>query len=429
MKIRKILLLGATFNTDNMGVSALAAGALTILKKQYPAADIFFLDYGREAITSKLEIEGKTVFVPLINMRFSWKVFLPNNIVYLCLLAILIRCIGQTLGKGIIERNGWLKAIYEADFAVAVSGGDSFSDIYGIGRFFYVTLPQILLTIMDKRLIFLPQTIGPLNSRLPRLIAKFLMRHAEIIYSRDNEGISEALTLLNLKENETQKIRFCHDMGFVMEPHQPKCIELIGATEAELKNRTRLLIGLNVSGLLLLGGYNKNNMFNLKVDYQELIDSIIRFLIEEKQADIFLIPHVFGSHEESDSHAVNSVYERLKDKYPNRLFCVSGQYDQNEIKYVIGLCDFFIGSRMHACIAALSQAIPAIGISYSQKFIGVFESVGVGTLIADPKQLTIEEILTTVDKSLAAREEIKNHLQKTMPEIKENILGLLNGIE
>jgi colanic acid/amylovoran biosynthesis protein len=429
MKVNKILLLGATFNTDNMGVGALAAGALTILKKQYPTAEIFFLDYGREAITSKIDIEGKTVSVPLINLRFSWKVFLPNNIAYLCLLAILSKCIGQTLGKGLIERNYWLKAISEADISFAVSGGDSFSDIYGMGRFFYVTLPQILLTLMGKRLIFLPQTIGPLKSGLAKWIARYLMSHAEIIFSRDIEGVNDAKNLLNINNNDTQKIRFCHDMGFVMEPHKPKRIELVGITEKGLAQKKKPLIGLNVSGLLLVGGYNKKNMFNLKVDYQELIDSIIRFLIEEKQANVILVPHVFGSHEESDSHAVSSVYERLKDKYPDGLFCVAGLYDPNEIKYVISFCDFFIGSRMHACIGALSQSIPAIGISYSQKFIGVFESVGVGYLIADPKQLTIEETLSTIDNALTTRDEIKIHLQKTMPGIKENILGLLNGIE
>jgi colanic acid/amylovoran biosynthesis protein len=429
MKVKKILLLGATFNTGNMGVGALAAGALTVLKKQYPTADIFFLDYGKEAIISKLDIEGKTVSVPLVNLRFSWKVWLPNNIAYLCFLAIVIKCIGHNLGKGLIESNAWLKAIVEADFAVAVSGGDSFSDIYGMARYFYVTLPQILLTLMGKRLIFLPQTIGPLKSGLAIWIAKYLMNYAEIIYSRDSEGVNDTKNLLNLKDNDNQKVRFCHDMGFVMEPHKPKRIELVGIAEKDLAIKKKPLVGLNVSGLLLLGGYSKNNMFNLKVDYQELMDSIIQLLIEKRHVNVILVPHVFGNDEESDSSAVNSIYERLKDKYPDGLFCVTGQYNPNEIKYVIGLCDFFMGSRMHACIGALSQSIPAIGISYSQKFIGVFESIGVGHLIADPRQLTIEETLKIIDNALTAREEIKTHLQKTMPGIKENILGLLNGIE
>jgi len=428
MKKKKILLLGATFNTDNMGVGALADGALTILTKKYADADISFLDYGKESIATQIDVAGKNLSVPLVNLRFSWKIFLPNNVAYLFVLAILIKLVGQNLGKTLIEKNRWLKAINEADMAVAVSGGDSFSDIYGLSRFFYVAFPPLLLTVMGKKLIFLPQTIGPLKGRLSSEIAKFLMRRADIIYSRDIEGVRETRLQLNLEDNDA-KVRFCHDMGFVVEPRRPNHIDLMGIQESNLALTTRPLIGLNVSGLLLLGGYNKKNMFNLKVDYQELIDCIIKTLIEVNQANILLVPHVFGDQEESDSFAVFAVYERLKDRYPDRLFCVRGLYDQNEIKYIIGRCDFFIGSRMHACIGALSQSIPAIGISYSQKFLGVFESIGVGDLIADPRQLTIEETLSIIGKALTERGEIQKHLLGAIPEAKEKILNLFNEIE
>lgn len=428
MKAKNVLLLGATFNTDNMGVGALAAGALTILANSYPNAEIFFLDYGKEAIATEIVVAGKNISVPLINLRFSWKIFLPNNVAYLIFMAILVKLVGQDFGKTLIKKNHWLNAVNQADFALAVSGGDSFSDIYGLNRFFYVSLPQILLIIMGKRLILLPQTIGPLKGGLSRAIAKFIMRRAEVIYSRDIEGVSEARLLLNLNEKDP-KVRFCNDMGFVVEPHSPRYFDLIGIDESGLALLPKPLIGLNVSGLLLLGGYSKNNMFNLKVDYQSLVDNIIGFLIEEKQATILLVPHVFGEQEESDSFAVNAIYGRLKAKYPGKLFCVRGWYDQNEIKYIIGRCDFLIGSRMHACIAALSQSIPAIGISYSQKFIGVFDSIGVGNLIADPRQLSIEETLSIIGKALTKREEIRGHLQITIPAIKEEILTLLNGIE
>jgi len=428
MKVKKILLLGATFNTNNMGVGALAAGALKVLITKYPDADTFFLDYGREPKTSNIDIAENNISVPLINLRFSWKMFLPNNIVYLLFMALLIKGIGRNLSKKIIENNYWLKTISEADIAVAVSGGDSFSDIYGLNRFFYVTLPQLLIIIMGNKLILLPQTIGPFKGRLAKVIAKFIMRHADVIYSRDIEGTYEARSILRLND-DTSKIRFCHDMGFVVEPHRPEFIDLIDVSENVLSSANRPLIGLNVSGLLLLGGYNKNNMFNLKVDYQSLIKSIIQNLIEVHHANVLLVPHVFGSQEESDSFAVSEIYESLKDKYSGRLFCVRGTYDQNKIKHIIGCCDFFIGSRMHACIGALSQSIPAIGVSYSEKFIGVFESIGVGYLIADPRQLTIEETLTVIDEAFARRKEIKNHLQVTIPVIKEKILSLFDEIE
>ena len=106
MKKNKILLLGATFYTGNMGVGASAAGALTILTKKYPDADIFFLDYGKESIASKIVIADKNLSVPLVNLRFSWKIFLPNNVAYLFVMAILIKFVGQNLGKRLLEIAG-----------------------------------------------------------------------------------------------------------------------------------------------------------------------------------------------------------------------------------------------------------------------------------------------------------------------------------
>lgn len=425
MQPKKILLLGATFNTDNLGVGALTAGALSVLTARYPDAQIFFLDYGRDTSVASIEIDGRKISVPLINMRFSWKLFLPNNIVYLLLLSFIGKALGRDRSGFLIKGNPWLKKIDDADMAVAVSGGDSFSDIYGLGRFFYVFLPQLLVTILGKRLFFLPQTVGPFKGRLSRALARFLMGRAEVIYCRETGGLKEISSLLKVKDNDP-KVRFCYDMGFIIEAHKPRHAELPMAAPG--LDGTKPLVGLNVSGLLLIGGYNKKNMFALKVDYEALIYKIVDYLIEAQQANVVLIPHVFGSHEESDTKAACSIYEKLKDTYPGRLFCIRGDYDQNEIKHVIGHCDFFIGSRMHACIAALSQAIPAVGIAYSPKFIGVLETVGTGHLVADPRRLTTEEILAVIDEAFAERQEIKAHLHKTMPVVKEQVFGLLSEV-
>lgn len=423
MKADKILLLGASFATDNMGVGALTAGALTIVKKIHTGANISFLDYGVDSKVYDIEIEGQVVSVPLINLRFSKKIFLPNNIIRLLFLSVLLRLIGQNACKTLIERNIWLRVVCESDVAFAVSGGDSFSDIYGLGRFFYVSLPQLLLTILGKKLYLLPQSIGPFKGRLSKLVARFIMKRAEIIYCRDFGGIHEARTLLKVKDEEP-KVRFSYDMGFVLESHKPQYVHLMGFEND--RQCTKPLIGLNISGLLYMGGYNRRNMFQLKVNYKQLIDKIISFLIDVKKANILLIPHVFGYQDESDVTAIRAVYLRLKERYPNELYSVYGSYDQSEIKYIIGLCDLFIGSRMHACIAAISQSIPTVGIAYSQKFAGVFETINMGALVADPRLLTIDETIDKISTAFADRYAIGTHLKSILPGVRENVLNLLN---
>lgn len=420
-----MLLLGATFGTDNMGVGALASGALSVLSARYPDAQIRFLDYGHQPTVSAVQVNGKGLQVPLVNLRFSWKVFLRNNIVYLLVLSGLSRLLGERFTVRATQRNPWFKAIREADLAAAVSGGDSFSDIYGLGRFFYVYLPQLLVVSLGTKLVLLPQTIGPFRTSLAGRLAEHLMRRAQRVYSRDRDGVREVRVMLG---GEGARARFCYDLGFILEPRQAQQNDDLDDI-ATLRRSGRMLVGLNVSGLLLIGGYDRSNAFALKIDYRSFIEKTIEFLVRGKDADVVLIPHVFGEQAESDSIASASIYEALKDRYPGRLACVRARYDQNEIKYIVGQCDFFIGARMHACIAALSQAIPAIGIAYSQKFLGVFETVGSGPLVADPRHLTTEQILLVIGDAMARREEISAGLRHTMANVKRELFAALDGIE
>ena len=109
---------------------------------------------------------------------------------------------------------------------------------------------------------------------------------------------------------------------------------------------------------------------------------------------------------------------------------VHGSYDHRQIKYIIGLCDFFLGSRMHSCIAALSQMIPTTGLAYSKKFFGVFDSIGIGDLVIDLRTETEGSILASVEAAFSEREAIALLLSQRIPKVQEAILKAFSpGLE
>ena len=427
MRGKSILLMGATFNTDNMGVNALTAGSIEAGLHAWPNARILLLDYGKERCRFRYDSANGPVTVDLLNMRFSKRFYLRNNIAILILLAIVLRLFPRRLRQFMFLRNRYLKEISSADVAVAISGGDSFSDIYGLRRFFYSSLPQILVQIIGNKLIFLPQTVGPFNHWLARTVAGYILRRATLVYSRDYAGLEEMQSFLN-GHFDPDRFRFCYDVGFVVNPVRPEKVDIEGFAGKDDVSST---VGLNVSGLLWMGGYKRNNQFGLKTDYRLSIKELIDHLISGKGATVILIPHVFGGENssESDQSACERLYLDLKFKYGDRLYLARGRYDQSEIKYIIGLCDFFIGSRMHACIAALSQSIPTVPVAYSKKFIGVMETIGVESYIADPRTMDEREILHTVDRAWAERDSIRQHLKGKMPEVKARVLNLFKEID
>ena len=166
-------------------------------------------------------------------------------------------------------------------------------------------------------------------------------------------------------------------MAFTLPALPPSKIEIYPPTDICAGEK---LVGININGLMFHGGYTGNNMFGLQFEYKTFVLNLVQKLMEETTSRIFLIPHTYGKTESiySDHEAARQVYEALKDKYVNRLYMVTGDYKEFEVKGIIGLCDFFIGSRMHACIAAISQGVPTAAVAYSKKFHGVFEGVGLG---------------------------------------------------
>lgn len=429
VKTKRICLMGVSFETGNMGVSALTHATIKCVLAQWPDAEIAILDYAYQPKEYNLRIGDKKTTVRLVNMRFSKKLYLKNNVAVLFLLSCILKLIPiPFVRRRIIENNACLRTLVNADIVADISGGDSFTDMYGLRRVFYICLPKILVIMLKKDLILLPQTIGPFKGILAKSIAKYILNHTRLIYSRDHIGLRKyACSLKRTMVN--QKYRFYYDVGFVLEPAKPDKNEI--ASLLKIRSKKCSVVGLNISGLLYNGGYTCNNMFRLKVDYRQMVLKVITLLMQNENTIVLLVPHAFHppEHIESDQGVCAQVYGSLRPRYGNRIELVRGTYDQSEIKYIIGMCDFFIGSRMHACIAALSQDIPTVAIAYSMKFKGVMDSIGVGNRVADPREMEEQEILNVINKAYAERDTIRNHLERTMPDVKKRVLNLFAEIQ
>lgn len=424
---RKIGLLGASFDTGNMGVGALAEATVKIILNHWPDAEIILLGSGDKPSVQRLYISEREINIKTIPIRFSMNIFLPHHFLGYVLYGLLARVLPQSRAKdALLNRNPHFRTLYETELVADITAGDSFSDIYGMRRFILGFLRKWLVLLFNKELIMLPQTYGPLDRPLAKAMARHILNRTSKIYSRDKASVEYVKVLLG--KNQNGKVRFAPDIAFVLDARKPSHINIEPSTD--IRARDSIVVGLNISGLLFNGGYNRNNMFGLSCDYRELIISIMEMLLQDQKVSIMLIPHVFppaGNVVESDPDACLKIYEKLRGIYPGKIFIVKGEYDQGEIKYIIGLCDFFLGSRMHACIAAMSQNIPTVGIAYSKKFQGVFESVNLGNCVVDVRSCDEQKVLEKIDSVLKHRNKIRNQLEQVMPQVKENVLGIFSN--
>lgn len=416
-----IALLGPSFETDNRGVSALAECSIKTLLHRWPNADIVLLGGGRDEVEYTIRLEQRTISLKTIPIRFCANIFLSNHFLCYLFCGILFKMIPlHAFRRRCLAKNRSLQALWRIDLVADITGGDSFSDIYGVWWFLKGIFRKWLVLFYNKKLIMMPQTYGPFRKRISKWVARYILGKAIFVFVRDRESLTY-LKKERILTPDNECIRLVPDVAFALDPMSPDFIEV--EPREGLKKDGSSLIGLNVSGLLYFGGLSGRKRFGLQGDYRDLIHSILAYLMAQEQVRLLLIPHVFApvGDPESDPEACEQLYETWSKQYEGRLIVLRGTYTHNEIKYIIGQCDFFLGSRMHACIGAMSQGIPTVGLAYSRKFQGVFESVDMGHCVADARLLDNHQMLEKIASLYKMRETLAEQLKQNMPGIRSGI--------
>ncbi len=398
---------GASLDVGNRGVLALGVSLARLLSRTSPEIELFFHYGSASGGTKRLPGGQDGVTVMVHNCRMSPRSRPAEHIFVILALALLHR-----FGiRGPAKRNAWLRTLLDAEFVGEIRGGDSFSDIYGFRRFVVGSLPLLSAMLLRRPYVMLPQTYGPFRRSASLALAKRMLRGAATILTRDRN--CESLVF----ELSGRTPAFCPDVAFVLEPLEPQHLHVTPVGLDLL--RDDLIVGVNVSGLLYMGGYTGRNMFKLRSDYRTLVDRLIHELLSTTQARVLLIPHVFGSEQEEEACA--TVLAAYQTRFPGRIFAVSQPLSERELKWVIGKTHFFVGSRMHACIAGLSQLVPTMGLAYSDKFLGVFKSAGVSESVVDLRAVQTSEAIEKVLAALKCRTDVVCRLEGQIPAVRDAI--------
>ena len=189
------------------------------------------------------------------------------------------------------------------------------------------------------------------------------------------------------------------------------------------KTPGRLQIGLNVSGLLMNGGYAGGNQYGLGFDYAALTRGLIKALLARGDCDIHLVPHVIAPHMPMDDDA--AAADRLKSDYPALHRHADFQSASAAKSFISGL-DFLTGARMHATIGAFSSGVPVVPISYSRKFEGLFGSLGYDWLVR--RDMTTDAALARVLTALDQREVLAADIARAAPLIQAGLANYVDAL-
>ncbi|MCX6830193.1 MAG: polysaccharide pyruvyl transferase family protein [candidate division Zixibacteria bacterium] len=337
------LLLGIALDSPNRGVNALGIGAITLLVRSFREIPIRVAQ-----LSSSKKVHYAEVMIDGSPMEVTIHAYSKYALIRALMALTLKRILGHQ------PRSPLARLILDAERVFAANEGDSFSDIYGFRRLFSQVLCVAAVLLAGRNLTFLPQTIGPFSTRAGRIIGKYIIKRVDRIYVR---GIKSA----DLLDEWQCSYKKAADVSIYIDPKE---------TAYALSPHT---VGINVNGLLyyrLYGPAEKGFEH-----YGELLKNLIKKFIKLEH-NVLLIPHTYstiGWIGEDDLRAIKEIAAALGS---GSVSCLNQEWDAQELKGIIGQTDFFVGSRMHACLAGLSRSVPTVGLAYSYKFEGTFDMFG-----------------------------------------------------
>lgn len=395
-------LFGVPGSQYNLGVGALRAATVGSVLAAEPDARVTVFDDGWGVRAGDAYVGGRPVPIELCGARHSRRFHRPESYQNMR--------ISATFGG---LRNPALVRIDRADAVLDVSGGDSFSDVYGPYRFRTVAWPKRLAVLRKRPLVLLPQTYGPFRDAKIRAEAAELVRRSSMAWARDPDSFA-ALRELAGADFDPARHREGVDVAFALEtrpPGEPGLAEF----EAWMARESGPVVGINVSGLLLR--HEAGAEFGLQGDLWGVVVGLCRRLLDEADVRIVLVPHVVvGFGPDDDVPATARLRSELSAQYGDRVTVAPSGLDAHQAKWVIARTDWFVGMRMHATIAALSTGVPSANIAYSMKARGVFATVGQEKHVADARTLGSDELLETVWQSWLSREQARLELAARTPE-------------
>lgn len=365
-----IAIFGAPVNNGNLGCQALTYSIISLLNEVEKKNILNFHYYDFEGLPDKT----KTV-------QFCQRLGIASNkmdSVYEGNYHDILRRI-----KHFKDNKEMQNALKQCALAIDLTQGDSFADIYGDYRFASWTANKELVEKLNIPLILGSQTYGPFNKTENEKRAAEVIKKASAVFTRDKisadyvkkiSGINSFLTCdlafrLPYKKNEGSEHPTCKKVGF------------------------------NISGLLISNGEegaDTDKGFNLATNYDQFADKVLTYLLDHNY-EVHLIGHVEADY---------SVNKEFKGCYPQVILAPEFDNPMDAKSYISNM-DLFIGSRMHATIAALTSDTPVIPVAYSRKFTGLFDNVNY-PYVVDLQKLSTDDSVNAVINRIQHYEETRD---------------------
>jgi len=387
-KVNKIVICGTPIS-GNKGGAALVYGAMKAFRAINPKIDFTLISMNYEADSAFKDQYG-------INIVKAKLWYMPLSLL-LALVWYPFKKIGINF-KFLLKSNSILKSYNESDLILNMTG-IGFHDFFGkmvVVKHALWLLPAFLL---KKPVIAYSQSLGPFDSQLNKILAKHCLNRVNALVIR-GESSHQYIKELKIR----RPILVSPDVGFLLDPSSSDQLRSIYENE-HFDQHQSPLVGVSVNRVI---------DWKLKQDnpYITFLASALDYIQQKYKATIIFIPH-----DTRDKDVVKKIINKMTLK--ENCVLIKGDYPAEDLKGIIGQCDYFVGSRYHSIVASLSMCVPTLVIGWSHKYREIMKLFNQDRFIINMEDINPDDLINKIDELCLNKKMIKIELEKHVGEVRD----------
>lgn len=256
---------------------------------------------------------------------------------------------------------------------------------------YWLCFPLLLSQRYGVQCIIYAQSIGPIHSKMSRLLLKIVFSRCDLIMCREEISVKFLKHDLGIEGN---KIRLVPDSVFALDFNESEKARAIGDKYA-LPYKRYLAITVRES-MVDKSSKEKDNLF-------KCLKGLIRHALANGYVDKVAIVtqcHNFPGYNgfESDSAVSQELFNYLGGGKDSSIVLLDEALSPDELLALYGCARYLVGMRLHATILALIAGTPCIALSYwGHKTVGIMQSLNMNELAKDLGTVTESELVTLLE--------------------------------
>jgi len=389
MTKRPRLLISGAYGYGNIGDEAILRGMLLALREAIPDADFVVLS-GNPALTRTqhgVQAAHRVLFLPSLRQMVAFG-------------------LSRT---GRAQTRQLIRQMRQADVFI-VGGGGLLYDLVNTAKAMWLEkfylfgwpISQVAIEIglaraLSKPVVLYAVGIGPVTTRLGKLLLRRIARQVALITVRDQASRA----ILSRFEVPADWIHVTADPAILIPPAPSEEVAAI-LSQAGVSNDRRPFIGLALRSWYPYAMINKGAAAERQARWERDMAEAADRLVQSLDTELVFVPMQDYAELLDDAACSDRVIAQMKHRERTRR--LPRGLAPSVVMGALGAMDLVVAMRLHALILAAAMSTPVVGVIYAPKVRGFLESIGQPDAGLEMDKLSPEALVKAVGSVWAQRE-------------------------